>query len=219
MAGNVSGRSRAVVVLARAPRLGAVKTRLAAGVGAAEALRIYVELGARVCTAMAGLAGCARVVAVTPDDALEESRRWLGDGWRHRAQGDGDLGVRMGRQLARAFADGADAAVVIGTDCPDLDAATVETAFAALARADVVFGPALDGGYYLVGARRDAAGAAPERLFAGVPWSSPQTLDANLARVAALGLRHALLPPLRDIDTAADWAAWQAASAVPRRAR
>ena len=200
----------AVVVVARAPRAGAVKTRLAAGVGDAEALRIYRELGARVCGALAALGGCARTVAVTPDDALDEAAAWLGDAWRYAPQGDGDLGARMGRQLRLAFAGGADAAVVVGTDCPDVDAPIIESALAALAGADVVFGPALDGGYYLVGARRDAAGDDPARLFDGVPWSSPRTLEANLRRVAALGLRHALLPPLRDVDTAADWAAWQA---------
>jgi rSAM/selenodomain-associated transferase 1 len=202
---------RLVVVFARAPRPGTVKTRLAADVGEAEALRIYRELAERTCAAVATLPAVARVVAVTPDDGCDETRRWLGDGWPCVPQGDGDLGARMGRQLARAVASGARKVVIVGTDCPELDAATMERAFDALDGAEVVFGPALDGGYYLVGVRGEAAGDDPARLFDAVPWSSERTLAANLACVAGLGLRAALLAPLRDVDTAADWAAWLAA--------
>jgi len=81
----------------------------------------------------------------------------------------------------------------------------LETAFARLDRADAVFGPAADGGYYLVGMKRPI----PE-LFEGIRWSSPATLSATLARAAAAGVSVAVLDERRDVDTAADWRAWRA---------
>ena len=194
---------RALVVFARAPELGRVKTRLAAEVGAAAALAAYETLGARVVRAVRGVPACELVVAFTPRDRRARLQAWLGDGLAYEPQDDGDLGARMAAAIARRRAAGAAKVVVIGTDCPDVTAATVEEAFTRLDAADVVLGPALDGGYYLVGVRRPT----PE-LFAGVPWSAPDTLAVTLERAQGAGLTVALLAPLRDIDTAADWAAW-----------
>jgi uncharacterized protein len=207
---------RALILIARAPVPGAVKTRLAAEIGAGPALRAYRALGRRVARAVATLDRCRRIVAYTPADAETVTREWLGAEFTYEAQAPGDLGDRMAAALAAQWASGADQVVLIGTDCPTLDGATVEAAFAALAGgAPAVFGPADDGGYYLVGASRGAAracgvGAAELSaiLFTGVPWSSAHTLSATLARARQRGLHVALLPSMRDVDTAADWRAW-----------
>lgn len=95
--------------------------------------------------------------------------------------------------------------IVVGTDCPSLTAETVEQAFDALERAEVVIGPALDGGYYLIG-----MSSLQSSLFIDVPWSSADTRAITLERARAAGLRVSLLPVLRDIDTANDWRAWRA---------
>ena len=191
-----------LVVFARAPELGRVKSRLAADLGPARALAIYRELTERVIDAVRESADRV-VVAYTPADAEPVMRGWLGDTLAYVPQCDGDLGERMERTLASSLMDGAERVVIIGTDCPTISAGTVAAAFAALDDADVVFGPALDGGYYLVGAR-DVHPA----LFRAVPWSSARTLQESLGRAHESGLRVALLPPMQDIDTAADWHAY-----------
>jgi rSAM/selenodomain-associated transferase 1 len=207
-----------VVIFARAPELGRVKTRLAATVGAPEALACYRAMGRAVVDAVrhpGGATGAARwrlVVAHTPADAAPALAAWLdpqgAGGLAYAPQADGDLGARMRAAVERAIADGAPRVVVVGTDCPDVDAAVVGDAFAALDTADVVLGPALDGGYYLVGVRAPADRACAA-LFEGVPWSAPDTLAVTLARAAAAGLSVARLAPLRDVDTADDWAWWR----------
>ncbi|WP_237217525.1 TIGR04282 family arsenosugar biosynthesis glycosyltransferase, partial [Falsiroseomonas oryziterrae] len=129
------------------------------------------------------------VLAVTPDHA---SSRWPRDVPR-RAQGRGDLGARMARALGWHRR-----AVLVGSDIPHLARSDLANAFRALGRADAVFGPSEDGGYWLVGfgPRR------PAKPFARVRWSSEHALADTLANFA--GRRTALLRTLRDVDTAAD---------------
>ena len=198
--------TRALVVLARAPELGRVKTRLAREIGEAAALQAYREVGTAVLGAVGRLGDCDLVVAYTPADRKGPVRAWLGPAPAYEPQRGGDLGARMLGAIASRFAAGAAKVLVIGTDCPDLDPELLEAAFAQLDRSDAVLGPAADGGYYLVGMKRPI----PE-VFQGIPWSTPATLSATLARAAAAGISVALLEERRDIDTAADWRAWRAA--------
>jgi rSAM/selenodomain-associated transferase 1 len=120
----------------------------------------------------------------------------LPEDWR--PQRGADLGERMHGALAELLAEGA-AAVLIGSDHPTLPSAFLEEAFRLLADADVVLGPSLDGGYYLVGTRRPQP-----RLFEGIAWSTPGVLDQTLERIRGASLRAAFLPPWYDVDTAAD---------------
>ena len=210
---HVGGTARMIrhrdhlVVFARAPELGRVKTRLAAEVGPLRALEIYRQLGERVTHALRD--GPAHVViAHEPPRAAPAMRAWLGEGVDYEPQSDGDLGTRMAQAMTARILAGAERIVVIGTDCPSVTAETITGAFAELDEADVVFGPALDGGYYLIGARE-----AHTCLFHDIPWSTAHTLDVSLARARAAGLHVALLPPMRDIDTAADWRAYEETSA------
>jgi rSAM/selenodomain-associated transferase 1 len=202
----------ALIIFARAPELGAVKTRIAAMLGERRALEIYRELAEGVVEGVRD-AAASIVVAYTPAGAGSLLSDWLGSALRYEPQSGGDLGDRMSAAIARRLAEGATRVIVIGTDCPELNAATVAAALATLDTADVVFGPALDGGYYLIGMRR-----LHDILFRGIPWSSDQTLAVSLERAAAAGLRAALLPLMRDIDTADDWHA-HSARAAPRAER
>jgi rSAM/selenodomain-associated transferase 1 len=180
-------RGDTVIVFARAPRLG-VKKRLARGIGAMAALRFYrAQLAATV--KQARDRRWRTVLAVTPDHARA---RWP-RGAARIGQGQGDLGQRMARALARYRR-----AVLVGSDIPGLARADLAAAFRALGRADVVFGPAEDGGYWLVG----QGPRRPARPFAGVRWSTPQALADTLANCT--GRRIALLRRLRDVDTADD---------------
>lgn len=192
-----------LLIFARAPQRGLVKTRLAASVGPDRALAIYRSLTEQLLLRLQGMHADV-VVVHSPPDAAVSMRAWLGDALAYDAQCPGDLGTRMRHAMATAFADGAERVVVIGTDCPDLTAATVDASFAALRHADVVLGPALDGGYYLIGSSR-----VHDVLFEDIPWSTARTLPVTLDRARGAGLRVALLPALRDIDTLDDWRAYR----------
>ena len=115
-------------------------------------------------------------------------------------QSDGDLGTRLTCFLQEQFQSGAERIVLIGTDSPTLPREFVEQAFHALDDAEVVLGPATDGGYYLLGCRR----FVPD-LFRGVTWGSERVLSETVERVQVAGLRLALLPPWYDVDTLENW--------------
>jgi rSAM/selenodomain-associated transferase 1 len=180
-----------VIVFARAPRLGTVKRRLARDIGDRAALRFQ---GATLHRLLHGLARDRRfttVLAMTPDRA----RFHLSSRVKRIPQGCGDVGQRMDA-ACRRYPRGNVA--IIGSDIPDANAADVAAAFRALGRAQAVFGPALDGGYWLVG----LGPRRPARPFAGARWSSPHALEDTLINFA--GRSIAMLRTLRDVDTAAD---------------
>ncbi len=203
--------SVAFLVFARAPRLGEVKSRLAVGVGEDEALAVYRELGSLTLAAVRGAAAGtpdARVAVVyTPYDGAEEVAAWLGADVELVPQPDGDLGERMSSAIAREHDSGAECVVVVGTDCPYLTPALLCDAIERSASYDVVFGPADDGGYYLVALR-----APQTALFMNVPWSSADTLNRTMEIASDRRLRVAMLPVLHDVDTAADLERWRRAS-------
>jgi uncharacterized protein len=181
-----------LLVFARAPRLGAVKRRLAAGIGAMAALRFFRTTLAGLLAEVAGDRRWRTLIATTPDRARSR--------WPRRvpivAQGAGDLGVRLDRAVR-----GRRRVVIVGADIPRIARADIAAAFRALGRADAVFGPAEDGGYWLVG----LSPRRPLRPFEQVRWSSEHALADTLANFH--GRRIALLRTLRDVDTAEDLAA------------
>jgi uncharacterized protein len=190
---------RALVVFVKHPAPGAVKTRLAAAVGAEAAARLYRTLAEHVLEATTPGAGeYERLVFFDPPDALAEMRAWL-PGVRLLAQSAGDLGARLNEATARAFARGASRVAVAGTDAPGLARDTVVAALDALDAADVAIGPTEDGGYYLLALRQPR----PE-LFADMKWSTPSVAAETRARAAAAGLVVHELPVLRDVDTIED---------------
>ena len=193
--------SCAVIVFAKAPVAGYAKTRLAPALGAEGAARLAERLIGHA-LAEACAAGLGAVELCCAPDAHHPSLAALAA--RHAversAQGDGDLGARMARALTRRLAT-SDRALLVGSDIPDLDAAYLRNAARALDRCDAVFGPALDGGYTLVGLR-----APQPALFEGIAWGGASVMGETLARAAALGLAHRALEPLADIDTPDDLA-------------
>ena len=190
-----------LVVFVKAPRLGAVKRRLARDIGAFEAWRFYRRTLATVLRPLVADRRWRCWLAVTPDRFARAGRFWP-DAPRV-AQGPGDLGRRMGRVL-RGLPAGP--AVIVGSDIPDLRPAHVASAFAALGRCETVFGPASDGGYWLVGARRRPR--TPD-LFRDVRWSSEHALADTLANLPA-NSSAARLEVLDDIDDGAALARWRA---------
>jgi hypothetical protein len=181
-----------VVIFARRPRYGAVKTRLARDIGNGEALRFYRNVLTRLVRAIASDARFEAVLAVTPDAAVHDpDLKGLGVGMA--AQGPGDLGRRMIRALR---AGGARPAVVIGSDIPALASGHVAEALHALGRAPVVLGPARDGGYWLIGARHPLQ-LRPDVLD-GVRWSSRHTLSDSAARLGRVAVLDTVLDDIDD---------------------
>lgn len=192
---------RLVILFARAPRLGQVKRRLAAGIGDIAALAFYRITLRTVTRRLARDPRWRLIVAVTPDGTRI---RHLGRRIVQRDQGTGDLGVRMARALRPRRPDRVRSIVVVGSDIPEVSAPAVWRAFIALRRVDMVFGPASDGGYWLVGARRRPP--EPRGLFADVAWSTATALADSIASVPRT-LTVAQIDQLDDIDTRSDWLA------------
>jgi rSAM/selenodomain-associated transferase 1 len=161
---------RHLVVFLRAPRLGRVKSRLAVGIGALAALRFYRDSSAALLRRVARDRRWRTYLALTPDRATTRPLPWRVAASRH-GQGTGDLGRRMARTFRRLPPG---PAVIIGSDIPAIRPAHIAAAFKALGRHHAVFGPAEDGGYWLVGLRRRPS--LPRTLFAGVRWSSADAL-------------------------------------------
>lgn len=185
-----------VIVFARAPRLGTVKRRLARGIGDRAALRFHTTT---LTALLRDLASCRRfnvVLAVTPDRAFVR----LPFGVQRIDQGHGDLGTRMTRALSR-YRRGRVA--LIGCDIPEARSRDIRSAFHALGTADAIFGPAADGGYWLIalGPRR------PAELFGHARWSTKHALSDTLNQFR----RHRVgfVRTLHDVDTVADWQRWQ----------
>jgi rSAM/selenodomain-associated transferase 1 len=179
--------------------MGRVKTRLAADIGMVRATAFYRQTTARLIRRLGRDPRWQLVLAVTPD--APDTHHWP-NAFPRLPQGRGDLGARMGRAF-RVLPPGP--ALLIGSDVPDIAHAHIAAAFRALGRADFVFGPAADGGYWLVGTarRRPVPG-----LFRNVRWSGPHALADTLASIPP-GRSVDFLLTLTDIDTGADYRAWR----------
>ena len=203
-AGADPGAVGRIIVMARAPLPGRAKTRLIPALGAQGAARMQALLLRRtVATACAvdqlavGLPVTLQVAPAVGHPLFARLRRQYG--LRLRAQSGGDLGQRMQQALADALRD-SPAAVLVGSDCPGLAAEDVRAALAALnGGMDAVLGPALDGGYWLIGLRRPTAG-----VFRGVDWGSDRVAAQTRQRMRRLGWRWLELAARSDLDRPRD---------------
>ncbi len=186
---------KTLVVMVKEPHPGRVKTRLGADLGMVAAAWWFRHQVHRLLRSLED-PRWELVLAVSPDAEGLASRVWPAHLPRI-AQGRGDLGARMGR-LLRGLPPGP--VCIIGADIPDVTSARVASAFKALGRAEAVFGPSEDGGYWLIGMRRSAA--VPVGIFADVRWSSAHALRDTERSLA--GMRIAHVDRLRDVDTVGD---------------
>jgi hypothetical protein len=194
-----------IVIFARAPERGKVKTRLAAQIGDEAAAKLYAAM---LQDTLAVAENADRetksevVLCYTPNDAFAPGHYSLSNFWRgaNLLQNGDDLGEKMRHAAQNRFSHGANRVVIIGSDKPDLEVSTLRAAFEELENHDLVFGPALDGGFYLIGIRAPFA----ESLFAGVIWSHDLTLQVVLNNARHLNLSVALLQEGADVDEASD---------------
>jgi rSAM/selenodomain-associated transferase 1 len=190
-----------LIIFAKEPRPGQVKTRLSPPLSPEAAARLYHSFLLDILDEMARVPEVGLAVAFSPETARGFFRRLAPPGTNLFPQEGADLGERMARAFARSFAAGFGPVILRGSDVPDLPAAVVSEATAVLAagQAQVVLGPATDGGYHLVGLSEPQPA-----LFRGPVWSSSTVLADTLRLARQLGLRVHLLPPWPDIDTYGD---------------
>jgi len=193
-----------LLVFLKYPEPGKVKTRLAAEVGPEKSASLYREWIGIVLRNVQPIRETVRVVGYFDGAAADQFSEWDGSVDQWLEQPAGDLGIRLAAGFAWGHRHGR-TVFAIGTDCLDLTGEHITSALELLRGNDVVFGPTTDGGYYLVGTSRNIPG-----FFEQVRWSSPHTFADHLAQTRRLGARAALLPQLADIDTAADWQAYEA---------
>jgi rSAM/selenodomain-associated transferase 1 len=199
---RTSGRA-AILVFAKAPVAGKVKTRLIPALGEQGAAGLHRRLTRRALAAALRSRLGPVILFCAPDTRHGFFRQMKGDlGVPLRSQKGADLGERMHHALSFALSRHA-AALLIGSDCPGIDAEYLRQAACSLNSADVplVLGPAGDGGYVLIGARR-----LHRRIFTGVPWGSGQVLEVTRARLRELGWGWHELAPLEDVDRPQDLA-------------
>ena len=191
-------------VFVNAPVVGRVKSRLAGDLGEWSACAAYESLAEHALHALSSTP-LPKQLWVAGGVAHPKIGAWAKRfGFAVRAQPAGDLGAKMLAAIASCRLAGC-AGLVVGADLPELDAAYVEAAAAALRRHEVVLGPTEDGGYGLIGLREPVA-----ELFVGIPWGTAAVLAETRARIAKLKLRLAELPMLWDVDDMAGWRRFQA---------
>lgn len=185
------------LAFAKAPIPGRVKTRLATGIGAEAAARLYAEIAGDVVDRLSS-PSFDLWICYDPPQATAEIQEWLGNEVALIPQEEGDLGARLQAALTAALTV-AHKACVLGTDVPGLEAGLVEEAFERLEEVDVVIGPGGDGGYYLLAAKQ----VFPE-LFSEIPWSTSRVMECTLTAAESSGLRVHTLVPLDDVDLPED---------------
>ena len=195
-----------LILFSRYPQPGSTKTRLIPLLGAKGAAQLQKSMTEAIAASARCLAARLAVETVVchHGGSTKAMRAWLGNGFAYQQQGPGDIGERMHRALLNGLGAGADRIVLVGCDIPELSEAIMAEAFDRLHQRQVVLGPALDGGYYLIGVRGDIPPRVLASLFEDIPWSTAEVFFRTVDRMEAAGIPCAPLPLLRDIDEPMD---------------
>lgn len=192
-------QEQALVLMAKYWHSGQVKTRLAAKIGFPAAASLH-ELFTRRLTDSLARAGIHHQLRVSPDDCCSQIASQISPLWNVRAQGDGDLGQRMWRGFSDCFTAGASRVVMIGADLPTLCQADIDNAFDQLRSCDLVLGPAVDGGYYLIGLSCGREINRFLQLFGTLSWGTSTVLRDTLSIASGCGLTVKQLDEREDVD-------------------
>lgn len=184
---------RALIIFARRPEAGKVKTRLSATIGNDKALAIYIRLLEHT-RSIANKLSCEKYVFLT-----HERHDDFWNGFNHELQHGDTLGDRMKHAFELLFNKSHEHIIIIGTDCPDISTEIVEEGFRQLGSNDIVIGPAEDGGYYLLGMNSYHAS-----FFQDIHWSSEVVYNQTIGKIHANNLSYYTLPILADVDEEKD---------------
>jgi len=193
-------KNNCLIIFMKWPEKGKVKSRLAAILSEDAVLQLYKCFVEDLLHTLKQ-SGLRPIIAFYPSEAGDKIAAWLGDEYSYVPQMGGNLGARMKNAFLRAFAHGGSRAVLIGSDLPDLPPEIIKDAFASLNDHDAAIGPARDGGYYLIGFRRDAF---LPRMFDHIPWSTVAVFARTMEILREEGCKVRQLPFWRDIDKPED---------------
>ncbi len=185
-----------LLIFSKNPEYGKVKTRLAVTIGKEQTLFIYQKL-------------IEHTIAVTKElsidktvfysEWIDKKDNWEDEFYKKKIQSGTDLGERMKNAFKSSFTEGYDKVVIIGTDCYELETQYILSAFSRLDNTDIVLGPAIDGGYYLLGMKK-----FNPALFENIDWSTDKVFNQTIVVCRKLNLSVSLLPELNDIDNEED---------------
>jgi len=191
---------RIVILFVKLPEKGKVKSRLARDIGDGPALLLYEAMVLDTIDMLKRTKIPFRIFFDPPQE-IEALRSWLGESYFFLPQTGNDLGERMELAFQRVFDEGAEEAVLVGTDIPGLTASVVSDAFGAFGQYDAVIGPANDGGYYLIGFRNRSFTPS---IFRTMTWSTEQVFQETLDRLQQAARTVRVLPECIDVDTRDD---------------
>lgn len=189
-------KHRLLIIFTKNPEVGRVKTRLAHSIGEEKALEVYEILRSHTARVTEGV-DAERIISYSR--FIPPSDLFLTDGFTPRLQKGDDLGERMFHAIEEGFESGFRHIVLIGTDCYELSREILNEAFSALEQGDAVIGPAIDGGFYLIGLNK-----LFPKLFLDRQWSTSEVFSETATRLQRLGIEYQLLAELSDIDTFED---------------
>jgi rSAM/selenodomain-associated transferase 2/rSAM/selenodomain-associated transferase 1 len=200
-----------LIIFTRYPETGTTKTRLIPLLGAKGAADLHRKMTEHTLARLKGLSTLNELTIEICYDGGNEylMKNWLGPDLDYQPQGIGHLGLRMKRALENAFRSGADAAVLIGTDIPDITDTVIHTAFDILKQNNMAIGPAKDGGYYLIGLQSTSRLPAMENLFSGITWGRRNVLGKTIDIAKRLEFSFSLLDELEDVDQPEDLSIWE----------
>lgn len=203
---NGAKPSERLIIFTRYPEPGKTKTRLIPVLGTQGAADLQRQMTEHAINRVRGFVGSRPVdMEVRYEGGNRElMEKWLGISVSYRPQGGGDVGERMQRAFFEAFQQGLSRVVIMGTDCPGVTGVIARTGFDLLNQFDLVLGAAEDGGYYLIGLRRDM-----EQLFHDIPWGTSEVRARTVEAANQLGLRVVSLDLLADVDRAEDIKVWK----------
>lgn len=184
-----------LLIFIKNPHEGKVKTRLGASIGHPAAVKVYKKLLAKTREAALAVA-CDRHLYY--GDYINTEDEWKSKNFEKFLQVQGNLGDRMRQAFKHGFESGYKKVMIIGSDCPEMNAGVIKDAFEALENKDVAIGPALDGGYYMLGMR------AYVELFESMVWSTETVFNDTKAKLKKQNASLAIMPSMSDLDTIED---------------
>ncbi len=191
---------RLIIIFVKLPYKGNVKNRLASAIGDDAAVSLYKAFVYDLLENIK-ITDCDIRIFYYPSESINKIERWLGKNFNYKPQIGNDLGERMKNAFIESFSEGFEKVIIIGSDMPDLPLSIIEEAFTSLNQNNAVIGPSFDGGYYLIGFRKNFF--IPE-IFQNIQWGSEGVFQKSIEMLQNKGISRHFLPKRRDIDTLED---------------
>lgn len=192
-----------IILFVKYPVKGNVKTRLAKTIGDEKAVRLYKKLAENILASISNLKNSYKYIFYSEKEEKELVRSWIRKNYFYAAQEGDDLGERMKNAFRLVFSQGANKAIIIGTDIPDLTKETIQDAIDKLDENEIVIGPSPDGGYYLLGMKKYMP-----FLFDNIIYSTNSVLKDTIGKIKENKLSYHILQTLEDIDTEEELKEW-----------